>query len=143
MARWSPACKNLVEKLLHATHGIDAPTDSAGHEERKMTLIRATCPTCADVELTTDDVRLRVCTDTSDRRYVFECPRCLTPRSAGIDEAGAELLVQAGVELIWWNLPEELTDDKDGPKLTHDDLLAFHQFLADDDSISAALDTIT
>ena len=108
-----------------------------------MTLIRATCPTCADVELTTDDVRLRVCTDTSDRRYVFECPSCLTPRSAAIDEAGAELLVQAGVVLIWWKLPEELSEARTGPELTHDDLLAFHNSLADDASISAALDTIT
>ncbi len=107
-----------------------------------MTLIRATCPDCSDVQLTTEEVQLRVCTDTSDRRYVYECPNCFTPRSAAIDAAGAELLVQAGVELIWWKLPDELGETKAGPALNHDDLLAFHDFLDDDESISAALDTI-
>ena len=37
-----------------------------------------------------------------------------------------ELLVSAGVKLVRWDLPAELSEPKSGPPITYDDLLAFH-----------------
>lgn len=104
-----------------------------------MTAIRATCPTCEDVQLRIEDLVLRICTDTTDRRYVFTCPACLAPTSCEIDSEGAELLVSAGVEICWWTLPDELQEAHIGPDFTHDDLLSFHELLADDQAISQVI----
>lgn len=107
-----------------------------------MTVIRATCPTCEDVQLKIADVALRVCTDTSDRRYIFTCPACLSPTSCEIDSEGAELLVSAGVEIQWWSLPSEMKEVHSGPALTHDDLLSFHELLADDSALSRVVNSL-
>src|SRR5438105_6451867 len=38
--------------------------------------IRASCPTCGDVELTSADVQVLVCTTTNEGSYAFRCPAC-------------------------------------------------------------------
>jgi hypothetical protein len=37
-----------------------------------------------------------------------------------------DLLEAAGVSVMTWNLPGELSEAKTGPPISHDDLLAFH-----------------
>jgi hypothetical protein len=37
-----------------------------------------------------------------------------------------ELLVSAGVKVVSWDLPAELSEPKAGPAISYDDLLAFH-----------------
>jgi hypothetical protein len=37
-----------------------------------------------------------------------------------------ELLVSAGVKVVNWDLPAELSESKMGPPISYDDLLAFH-----------------
>jgi hypothetical protein len=44
-----------------------------------------------------------------------------------------ELLVSAGVRVISWDLPAELSEPKSGPPISYDDLLAFHFELAGED----------
>jgi hypothetical protein len=44
-----------------------------------------------------------------------------------------DLLVSSGVEVQIWTLPMELREHPAGAPLTHDDLLAFHEVLEQDD----------
>ena len=41
-----------------------------------MATIRASCAECGDVELTTTDVTVRVCTGDNQGAYSFRCPSC-------------------------------------------------------------------
>lgn len=100
-----------------------------------MAKVRASCPDCGDVELSTDEVQVRVCVDDGAGSYAFRCPTC---RVAAGKPAGARvvhLLVSWGSPLTMWRLPAELDEARHGPPLTHDDLLSFHRELADDRSL--------
>jgi predicted RNA-binding Zn-ribbon protein involved in translation (DUF1610 family) len=65
-----------------------------GHR-RKAVIIKATCPTCGDVDLTPDAVQLQILPP----RYSFVCPGCgdwiTRPATPAIDE----VLLRADVEL--------------------------------------------
>jgi len=98
-----------------------------------MATIRASCPECGDVELTTVDVTVRVCSDDNQGSYSFRCPAC---RMAVVKQAEpriVELLVASGVNLDTWRLPAELSEPRTGRPIDHDDLLDFHDLLADDE----------
>lgn len=105
-----------------------------------MPTIRATCGDCGDVELTTADVRVRVCIEDNQGSYHFRCPTCLMSVVKSAEPRIVDLLVASGVELSTWSLPAELFEDKGGVPLTHDDLLDFHVLLdAEGDSWFAEL----
>jgi hypothetical protein len=97
-----------------------------------MPTIRATCTDCGDVELTTSDVRVRVCIEDNQGSYHFRCPTCQMSVVKAAEPRIVDLLVASGVELSTWSLPAELYEDRGGMPLTHDDLLDFHLLLADD-----------
>jgi hypothetical protein len=100
--------------------------------EEAVTTIRANCPSCGDVQLTADDLTVRVCADDERGSYCFQCPEC---RGAVAKEASrriVDLLVSSGVRMQVWRLPAELSESRIGPALTPDDLLDFHLLLADD-----------
>lgn len=88
------------------------------------TIVKATCPTCGDVELTPSDLELRICSTPSATIYVFHCPRCddavVKPAA---DARIVTLLSSVGVPAIHWDLPAELEEVHDGPPLTLDDLI--------------------
>ncbi|HEX7095518.1 MAG TPA: hypothetical protein VF183_06530 [Acidimicrobiales bacterium] len=104
-----------------------------------MATIRASCPTCGDVELTTADVRVRVCINDDRGEYSFRCPICRMTVVKGAEQRTIDLLVASGVALDTWSLPAELNERHEGAPITHDDLLDFHHLLQDDDSLAAAL----
>ncbi|MEE8603668.1 hypothetical protein [Euzebya tangerina] len=102
-----------------------------------MTTIKATCPTCGEVALTPDDIELRVDDSASDGSfYGFACPSCASEVRKPADERVVRLLVSGGVPALPV-VPEpvrvRLRDRFDHPRLTHDDLLDFHQALKSDD----------
>ena len=99
-----------------------------------MPTIRATCGDCGDVELTTSDVRVRVCIEDNQGSYLFRCPTCQMAVVKSAEPRIVDLLVASGVELSTWSLPAELFEDRCGSPLSHDDLLDFHLLLATDDS---------
>lgn len=101
--------------------------------------IRATCPTCGDVDLTIGQVKVMVCSTTNVGSYAFRCPTCAVAVSKAAEPEVVDLLVGAGVELSMWQLPGELDEAHDGPPITHDDLLAFHFQLQDDGWLEQAL----
>lgn len=110
-----------------------------------MATIRASCETCGDVELTTADVRVRVCTSDSRGEYSFRCPDCDMTVVKGAEPRTIDLLVASGVQLDTWSLPAELGEIKNGRPINHDDLLEFHDKLHDsgswNDALSSLLDT--
>ena len=94
-----------------------------------MTTIKATCPSCGEVELKPDDIELRVCTHAPASYYVFGCPSCRDPIQKPADDRVIQLLISGGVRALVWELPSEVLEVHDGPALTHDDLLDFHLLL--------------
>ena len=98
-----------------------------------MAWIRASCPTCGDVELSTAEVRVLMCSSTSEGSYVFRCPTCEMAVSKPADANVVEVLVASGVRLSTWHLPAELDEEHDGPAIGYDDILDFHFGLQRDD----------
>jgi hypothetical protein len=88
--------------------------------------IRASCPTCGDVELTTADVQVRVCSSTNEGAYLFACPICRMTVTKPADQRIIDLLLASGVRLDVWQLPAELEEPRNGPPISYDDLLEFH-----------------
>ncbi|HEV8296903.1 MAG TPA: hypothetical protein VGQ20_06400 [Acidimicrobiales bacterium] len=108
-----------------------------------MATIRASCPTCGDVELTTADVRVRVCINDDRGEYSFRCPACRMTVIKSAEPRTIDLLVASGVALDTWSLPAELHEPRaGGAPISHDDLLDFHTLLEDEASLAAALATI-
>ncbi len=101
-----------------------------------MATIRASCGDCGDVELTTRDVQVRVCTHDNEGTYSFRCPRCELVVVKPAEPRIIELLVASGVHLSTWSLPSELSEPRaGGDPISHDDLLDFHALMQGDDWI--------
>lgn len=103
--------------------------------QRRETLvatIRASCPSCGDVELTSRDVSVQVCASNNQGSYAFRCPDCTVAVSKFAEQRVVDLLVSSGVRLAVWSLPAELDEPKTGPVLDYDDLLEFHLLLQED-----------
>ena len=81
-------------------------------------IVRATCPSCGDVVLTTDDLGLDL--HEAIARFLFACPRCHAHVSHEVPAGIVHILEAAGVHQVE---PE--------PDLLGDEALA--QFLADFD----------
>lgn len=103
-----------------------------------MTTIKASCPTCGEVELTPPDVALMVCTAAELSYYAFDCPRCAGEVRKPADDHVVALLVSGGVEVTVWDLPAEALEHRPGPGLTYDDLLDFALHLGTTDLLAAA-----
>ena len=98
-----------------------------------MTTIRASCPTCGDVELTVKDVTVRVCAEDNSGTYSFTCPQCTVAVSKPAEPRIVDLLVSSGVRMSVWHLPAEMFEPHAGGEaISHDDLLDFHELLEDD-----------
>lgn len=98
-----------------------------------MATIRASCPGCGDVELTTKDVRVLLCSTTNEGSYAFRCPSCRLAVSKPAEARVVDVLVSSGVRLSVWHLPAELDEPKAGAPINYDDLLTFHEILQQDD----------
>jgi len=106
--------------------GVDTRGKMRDHEHTPQTRIRATCPSCGEVELAPPDVELKVCTTAEHSFYAFVCPDCLEMVTKPADERVVRLLVSGGVEAEFWEPPAELLEPRSGPALTWDDLLDLH-----------------
>lgn len=94
-----------------------------------MTTIRATCPTCGEVELTPDDIQLMVCSSAPSSYYQFDCPLCGDAVQKPADDRVVQLLISGGVAATVWD-PEDADPDRlGGPAFTLDDILDFHMLL--------------
>lgn len=120
------------------------PISRAERPERyePMTTIRATCATCGDVELTTTDVSVMISQESGDGTYSFRCPLCDSVVVKDCPSHTIDLLVSAGVHYSMVVRPDEPTPDPTAPTFTHDDLLEFHSFLANDAQVAGALEAL-
>jgi len=90
-----------------------------------VTTIKASCPTCGEVELTAKNISLRVCNHAPLSYYAFDCPTCRDEIRKPADDHIISLLMSGGVRAEVWEVPAEALEAKDGPSLTYDDLLDF------------------
>src|SRR3954462_10270994 len=94
-----------------------------------MTIIKATCPVCGDVQLSRDQVRL-VLHPVRDRSfYSFMCTSCDDEVRKPAGPEVVRLLRMGGVLPENADFPAEATEEHHGPALTRDDLLDFVQWL--------------
>ncbi len=107
-----------------------------------MTRIRASCPECGEVDLRPTDVTLHVVRYGEDdvaagSSYRFACPDCDELVTKPADERIAQLLTTGGVEVEVAGAgrfePVHPEFPPQGPALTPDDLIDFHQLLETDD----------
>ena len=98
-----------------------------------MTTIKATCPGCGEVDLTADDILLRIGSQTASNTYGFSCPDCGDFVQKPADERVVRLLLSGGVMPTLVHVPAEALEPRSGPPINHDDLLAFHDLLSSDD----------
>lgn len=103
-----------------------------------MTTIKASCPSCGDVELTPQQVRLVVCSVKAWSYYAFTCTNCLEEvrKPAGRDVVA--LLISGGVIAEPWSVPAEVLEEHTGPALNYDDVLDFALWLDGADLVAAA-----
>src|SRR5580704_2503370 len=94
--------------------------------------IRASCPTCGDVELTSRDVKVRICAADQHGSYSFRCPVCGMAVAKPAENRIIDLLVSSGVPTVVWQLPAELAESHHGATVSYDDLLDFHYLLQAD-----------
>ena len=98
-----------------------------------MTTIKATCPECGEIDLTADDIVLRIGAQTGGNTYGFSCPDCGDFIQKPADERVVRLLLSGGVMPTLVHVPAEALEPRSGPPINHDDLIAFHDLLEDDD----------
>ncbi|MCU1621528.1 MAG: hypothetical protein JWL79_373 [Frankiales bacterium] len=105
-----------------------------------MTTIKASCPTCGEVELTPADVALMVCSHAPLSYYAFDCVTCGEEVRKPADDHVVSLLVSGGVPAQVWDLPAEVLEIKTGPALCYDDLLDFALQLGETDLLASMVD---
>ena len=98
-----------------------------------MTLIKASCPSCGEVELTPADV----CSHAPLSYYAFQCTGCDSEVRKPADDHVVSLLVSGGVPATVWEVPAEVLEPRRGPALSYDDLLDFALGLGTTDLLAA------
>jgi rRNA maturation protein Nop10 len=107
-----------------------------------VTIFKATCPTCGEVDLKPEEFKLRMPVGMGDNVYTFTCPVCAASVSKPADARVVQLLISAGVR-------PEFVDASGGtrseageaaaPAFTYDDLLDFHLQLESDYVVESML----
>lgn len=97
-----------------------------------MTTIKATCPGCGEVDLTAEDILLRIGGQATSNSYGFSCPDCGDFIEKPADDRIVRLLLSGGVMPMLVHVPAEALEPKQGPPINYDDLLAFHEVLKSD-----------
>lgn len=103
-----------------------------------MTTIKASCPSCGDVDLTPVQVRLVVCSVTDWSYYAFNCGGCHEEVRKPAGEDVVRLLTTGGVVPEPWSVPAEVLEEHVGPRIGYDELLDFVLWLESADLVAAA-----
>lgn len=131
--------------LKSGTRRVDAwfgSDGSACHVEEEvggMTTIKATCPTCGDVDLTPADVTVTVARALGWSTYSFTCAGCADAICKPADDEVVQLLTGAGVRVERIDIPLEYLEERvmarTCPPMTSDDLLDFALWLEGIDDV--------
>jgi hypothetical protein len=101
-----------------------------------MTTIKATCPGCGEVDLTAEDILLRIGAARAVNTYGFNCPDCADFIEKPADERIVRLLLSGGVIPVPVHVPAEVLEPHEGPAIDYDDVLDFHEQLQRNDWFS-------
>lgn len=104
-----------------------------------MTTIKASCPSCGDVELTSAQVRLVVCSIQDWSFYAFTCHSCHDEVRKPAATDVVTLLQSGGVLAEVWSVPAEAMENHAGPAISYDDVLDFALRLQALDDVTVAL----
>jgi len=94
-----------------------------------MTIIKASCSTCGDVELSPNDVRLVVSTVADRSFYAFTCPLCAERVRKDASHEVVRLLTAGGLRPEHVVVPAEALEDRPTTTLTWDDVLDFGSWI--------------
>ena len=108
-------------------------------KDRTVATIRATCSTCGDVELSSDDMQVLVCNTDKSAAYAFRCPVCRLMITKPTDHRVVDVLVSSGVVMRSWDMPAEMLEVHAGPAIDWDDILEFHFLLSEEGGVERAL----
>ena len=103
-----------------------------------MTIIKATCPSCGDVELSRDQVRLVVHPIAERSFYGFTCTRCGDAVRKPAGDEVVRLLTMGGVIAERVIVPAEALEPHAGAPITMDDVLDFVAWLNQATSVAEA-----
>ena len=110
-----------------------------------MTIFKATCPTCGEIDLKPEEFRLRMPVGLGENVYIFTCPECTATISKPADSRVVQLLISAGVRPEFFDAsvvtPRVERDHSSMPRFTYDDLLDFHLQLECDYVVESMLKT--
>ena len=101
-----------------------------------MARIEASCPQCGVVSCRPKEFELRQWVGTGIY-YVFRCPKCRNMVQKPADERAIAVLQAQGVRSRLWAPPAEMQEERNGPILTYDDLIDFHDLLEQPDWFDA------
>jgi hypothetical protein len=104
-----------------------------------MTTIKATCPTCGDVDLKPRDINVVVAPAAGWATYAFTCPNCEDQITKNADDEVVTLLRGAGVTVERVHVPAEALELHFGPPIAHDDLIDFGLTLRSTDTLVEVL----
>jgi predicted RNA-binding Zn-ribbon protein involved in translation (DUF1610 family) len=104
-----------------------------------MTTIKATCPTCGDIDLKPREIHVVVAPAAGWATYQFICPSCEDEITKSADEEVVSLLRGAGVTVERVHVPAEALEMHFGPAISHDDLIDFGLTLRDTDNLVQVL----
>ena len=101
------------------------------------TMVRTTCNRCGDVELTPEDLELRICIEPERSVYAFTCPICREAiAKPAADPRVVRALASVGVPIVGWPMPAEEGSLADAPPLTIDDLIDLMLLVDEPDFVS-------
>jgi acyl carrier protein len=89
---------------------------------RDDVVLTVICPSCGEVDLTTDQVWLVIASAADRSHYRFRCAGCNLSVRRPADETVVALLAEL-VAVEEFEIPAEALETHDGPALTSDDLL--------------------
>lgn len=104
-----------------------------------MTTIKATCPTCGDVDLKPRDISVLVAPAAGWATYQFLCPSCSDEITKTADEEVVSLLRGAGVRVEKLKIPAEALELHFGAPIGKDDLIDFGLKLSESDNLVEVL----
>lgn len=131
----------LAETVKHVRLDADLQViadigDATSEGLHVTTTIKASCPGCGEVALTSQDLTLMVCNHAALSYYAFTCPRCVEVVKKPADDHAVALLMSGGVKATPWHVPAEAMEPKVGPTLDYDDLLDLALHLSSSDLLA-------
>ena len=104
-----------------------------------MTTIKATCPTCGDIDLKPRDIHVVVAPAAGWATYSFVCPTCEDDVTKSADDEVVTLLRGAGVTVERVHVPAKALELHFGPPIDADDLIDFGLTLSATDALVQVL----